>query len=299
MEGAGPGLAPHTCTHGRESRRSRAGPGGRALERGLVLSASPPLEQNGRAGGRAREIRSHNIGYGPSPPLTFRRGGGNGSSLQAWQRFGPRAGQPKGLPAAPSSVRTLRLPPLRPMELQALLALMPIVRSAARGGLERDPDRTAVAPPCTPQKLSPGARASPYPSKGTKRRPRGPSAPASLTSSVQLQSLGAALAFGSSHLPPLPPRRSRLRPPASTLRLSCATAPRSQHGSRRPRARVRRSTAPGTGSFSAAAAALRPQPPDVRRGGCRVVAGGGTQRPAQEGAATRSGACPTLRFGDP
>lgn len=103
--GAGPGFAPHTCTPGGGSRRSRAGPGGRALARGLVLSASPPPEQNGRAGGRAREIRSHNIGYGPSPPLTFRRGGGNRSSSQAWQRFGPRAGQPKGLPLslAPSS----------------------------------------------------------------------------------------------------------------------------------------------------------------------------------------------------
>lgn len=30
-----------------------------------------------------------------------------------------------------------------------------------------------------------------------------------------------------------------------------------------------------------------------------MVAGGGTRRPAQEGAATRSRACPTLRFGDP
>lgn len=96
--GAGPGFAPHTCTPGRGLRRSREGPGGGALARGLVLSASPPPEQNGRAGGRAREIRSHNIGHGPSPPLTFRRGGGNPSSSRAWQRFGPRAGQPKGPP---------------------------------------------------------------------------------------------------------------------------------------------------------------------------------------------------------
>lgn len=153
-------------------------------------------------------------------------------------------------------------------------------------------------PALHPQKLSPSARTSPYLSQGTKRRPRVPTAPASLTSCV------------CSSNPWAPP--SRLAPAtvlpcpraapdcASTLRLSRATAPRSQHGSRRPSARVRRSTAPGAGSFSAAAAAaLRPQPPDVRRGGCRVVAGGGTRRPAQEGAATHCLACPALRLGDP
>lgn len=82
MEGCRTRIAPHTCTPGasdRGSRRSSAGPGGRAPRSGLVLSASPPPQQNGRAGGRTREIRSHNIGHGPSPPRTFRRGGGTGA----------------------------------------------------------------------------------------------------------------------------------------------------------------------------------------------------------------------------
>lgn len=106
---AGPGFAPHTCTPGRRSRRSRAGPRATELWRGGWFSV--PARLRSRTGGRgvgrarAREIRSHNIGYGPSPPLTFRRGGGNRSSSRAWQRFGPRAGQPTGppLPLAPSA----------------------------------------------------------------------------------------------------------------------------------------------------------------------------------------------------
>lgn len=88
---------------------------------------------------------------------------------------------------------------------------------------------------------------------------------ASLTSS-RLESLGAALAFGSDHGPPLPARRrspARARPPP----LSPLPPPLGPGSAPRPWARAPRATAPGAGSFSSAAAALRPLPPDVRRGG--------------------------------
>lgn len=55
---------------------------------------------------------------------------------------------------------------------------------------------------------------------------------ASLTSSSRLESLGAALAFGSDHGPPLPARRrrpARARLPSSAV--PSATAPRSRLGS--------------------------------------------------------------------
>lgn len=46
--------------------------------RSLAFQDSPPPQRSGRAaGGRGREIRSHNIGLRPSPPQTFRRGWGS------------------------------------------------------------------------------------------------------------------------------------------------------------------------------------------------------------------------------
>ena len=84
---------------------------------------------------------------------------------------------------------------------------------------------------------------------------------------------------------PCPRAAARARPPAQ-LRCPSATAPR-PGSARRPWARAPRATAAGAGSFSAAAAALRPLPPDVRRGGSTEV-GGGPRRPAPEGAATRT-----------
>lgn len=101
---------------------------------------------------------------------------------------------------------------------------------------------------------------------------------ASLTSS-RLESLGAALAFGSDHGPPLPARRrspARARPPP----LSPLPPPLGPGSAPRPWARAPRATAPGAGSFSSAAAALRPLPPDVRRGG---GSSGGRGRDAKAG----------------
>lgn len=105
----------------------------------------------------------------------------------------------------------------------------------------------------------------------TKRRQRGPTAPAprepGLTHLLRAARIpGAALALGSGRAPPRPPA-----PPASA---APTAAPRSRSAAR-----------PGSGSallragsFSAAAAAaLRPLSPDVRRGGV----GGGRGRDAK------------------
>lgn len=138
--------------------------------------------------------------------------------------------------------------------------------------------------------------------------------PASLTSSSRLESPGAALAFGSEYGPPLPARR---RQPARARPLSFAvpsvsTALRSRLAS----AWAPRATAPGAGSFSGAAAALRPLPPDVRPGGgvvssggrgrnARAVPGGGcdpprpaaTRRPPSSSPPAGSDPCPSPRLG--
>lgn len=82
--------------------------------------------------------------------------------------------------------------------------------------------------------------------------------------------------------------RVRLRPRAARARLlrgPCATAPRSRLGS----APVGSGSPRHRGGRRLFLQRPPPRPsPDVKRGGgCRAGAGGGTRRPAQEGAATR------------
>lgn len=92
---------------------------------------------------------------------------------------------------------------------------------------------------------------------------------------------------------PLPPRRARSRAPASPPPLPLCQRSSVPVRLRTPGFRLR--APPGAGSFSAAAAALRPLPPDVRRGGgVRVEAGGGTRRPARgTGTGTEGGRAAT------
>lgn len=139
--------------------------------------------------------------------------------------------------------------------------------------------RTISCPPLpllAPSDPVPRACGCPCASRGTKRRLPGAQrlpprvALASLTSSSPPESLDAALAFGSDSGPP-PPARARL------LSDRGATSPRSRLGSAplgsgSPRHR-------GWRRFFLQRSPLRPSP-DVK-------AGGGTRRPAQEGAATR------------
>lgn len=85
----GPGGAPPYPSPPRAAGRERRFRGCRAgapvrgwaarLGSGAWLSRTTRLPSGavGRAGGRGREIRSHNIGLSPSPPQTFRRGWGS------------------------------------------------------------------------------------------------------------------------------------------------------------------------------------------------------------------------------
>lgn len=258
----------------------------------------PPQRSSGRAGGRGREIRSHNIGLSPSPPQTFRRGWrsrGQSGGLERILAADPTArGTPASLGPAPPDQSA-------PPDAMAAGTVRPARETppgSPRGAQEGS--QTDSCPRCypslRPETLSLARAAAPDRGGGQSGGPRAPALPprvtlASLTSSSRLESLGAALAFGSDHGPPLPARHrppARARPPARPPPLSPLPPPHGPGSARRPWVRAPRATAPGAGSFSSAAAALRPLPPDVRRGGgCRAEAGGGTRRPAPEGAATR------------
>lgn len=145
-------------------------------------------------------------------------------------------------------------------------------------------------PSLSPQTLSLARAASPARVGGQSGDPGAPwlrsqANPASLTSSSRLESLGAALAFGSDHGPPLPARRRRPRAPARPAPLPLCHRPSARLGSAplgsgSPRHRG------GRRLFLRRGRGSPPPPPDVRRGGSTEV-GGGPRRPAPEGAATR------------
>jgi hypothetical protein len=80
---------------------------------------------------------------------------------------------------------------------------------------------------------------------------------------------------------PLPPRRARSRAPASPPPLPLCQRPSVPVRLRTPGFRLR--APPGAGSFPAAAAALRPLPPDVRRGGGGPSGGRGRDAKASPG----------------
>lgn len=302
-----PGGAPHTLAHperpdvdrGAPCRASApAGDSAARLGPGAWLSGTTrlPSGTGGRAGGRGREIRSHNIGLAPSPPQTFHRG---------WER----RGQSRSLARIPATDRTARgtltarSPSLaRPSGPGAAGCRRCASRSRdpakqPRGAQEGSP-RTGVSAAAAPRAPAPvpPASGSPCPRKGTKRRLRGPAAPASRKPGLA-HLLRAA---------PVPGRRPRVR-----LRPPSAPAPRRRLPARarqssaaplppplrprpapRPWARAPRATTAGAGSFSSAAAALRPLPLDVRLGG----SSGGRGRAAK---ARSGGGCDPQRPVDP
>lgn len=154
-------------------------------------------------------------------------------------------------------------------------------------------------PTLHPQTLSPKERASPCPSKGTKRQLRAPIAPASLTSSVQLESLGAALASGYGHRPPLPPA------PLQPRRAGQHAEAVPRH---RPSAPARlREPLSSDSAFHRAGRQLfllcsrRSPPPTLTSGeeGVEWWPGAGRQGPPRRGLRPRCLACPALRLGDP
>ncbi|XP_047302834.1 collagen alpha-1(I) chain-like [Homo sapiens] len=228
-----PGGAPHTLAHperpavdrGPPCRASApAGDGAARLGPGAWLSGTTrlPSGMGGRAGGRGREIRSHNIGLPPSPPQTFHRG---------WERRGQSRSLAR-IPAADRTARgTLAGAPLRPRGCGAAGAVRPTPETlrSSRGGRRKDPRVQPSPPPRlpAPQPLSLPRPAAPAQAKGQSGGSGAPrlqphASPASLTYCAQLQSPGAALAFGSDRRPPLPPRR---RLPALARQPSAASLP--------------------------------------------------------------------------
>lgn len=271
----GPGGAPPTLAH-RERRGANgaSAAAGRALPPGTGRSGSgrelgfpgQPASPAERAGGRGREIRSHNIGLSPSPPQTFRRGWGSRGQFGDPETILATDPTARGTPATLSpALPDQSAPPDAMAAGTACPAPAPPPGSprGAQEGSRKDccPRRQ---PSLRPQTLSLARAAAPARVGGQSSGPGALVLPpratlASLTSS-RLESLGAALAFGSDHGPPLPARRrspARARPPP----LSPLPPPLGPGSAPRPWARAPRATAPGAGSFSSAAAALRPLHP--------------------------------------
>lgn len=102
--------APHPCPpraagRGRRPSSCRASaPGGDWAARlwSLAFQDSPPPQRSGRAaGGRGREIRSHNIGLRPSPPQTFRRGWGSRGQFGGLEKIAGADRTVRGTPPNP------------------------------------------------------------------------------------------------------------------------------------------------------------------------------------------------------
>lgn len=175
---------------------------------------------------------------------------------------------------------------------------MPRLRAPARqpaGGVRRHSGGQLSLPPPLPAPPDPVPRACrpPPPESADKAAGRSPLAPAPgnpglthLFFAAGIPGRRPRVRLRPRSAPARAPPPARARPPA-LLRCPAATAPR-PGSARRPWARAPRATAAGAGSFSPAAAALRPLPPDVKQGGGgSAEAGGGTRRPAPRGAVTR------------
>lgn len=155
--------APHPCPpraagRGRRPSSCRASaPGGDWAARlwSLTFQDSPPPQRSGRAaGGRGREIRSHNIGLRPSPPQTYRRGWGSRGQFGGLEKIAGADRTVRGTPRTLSPVPRPASPCLRTLGLRAPLAPLPSPREAARGRRREALGRTAVlaaAPPCAPR----------------------------------------------------------------------------------------------------------------------------------------------------
>lgn len=255
----GPGGGPHPCP-------PRTAADGRAVQRGQGRLSSGagfpghPASRAERAEGHGGEIRSHNIGLGPSPPQTFHRGWGSGGSSGARRGSRPRTRLHEGPSSQPRSRASPRPGPL------AAGAAGPA--PSPRRGRREDLERTTPPPPF-PAPRDPGLAREAAPAReGGQSGARSPAAspraaPASLTVCSRLESLAPPARSA-----PTPPPRPRAPPRPLRRRPRSRSARRPALGLRAPPRR------PPALSLTAATPPL----PDVRRG-----LEGGPRRPAREG----------------
>lgn len=217
-----------------------------------------PASQAERAGGHGGEIRSHNIGLGPSPPQTFHRGWGSWGQLRGLERI------PAADPTAQGTLLPALLPDPSAPRTPGCRHCWP--RSKPLPGAQEGSRADNCPPLPFPAPLDPvlARAAAPAREGGQSGAPEPRAALASLTVSSRLESLA-------------PPARSAptpAAPPARPLRGPCAAALSPARlgalssGSARHRG--------GRRLFL-----LQPPPrpsPDVRRG-----LEGGPRRPAREG----------------